>query len=200
MHAHSCFLLYILHITSYWATVAGYTVCYRNQTKHLAECIRRVVINQIVGTPLLLPLLLWYTPTPPPVTYSYTATAMCLLCSVLLTDVLFWHLHYAMHRFSWLYVLHNSHHAKWNHPVAASALHAGLFEHVLVNSTSPVIAAMLSGATESFMMVWIVAISVNVVVSHAQIDGQHVLHHKRRDCNFGVGFMLMDRLYGTFRC
>lgn len=202
MHTQSCAVLYLLHVLSYWLAVLVCSLIYRNQLRHISKCVRRVATNQLFGTPLLMPLLLWYQPPPHPATTtlsSWPEVVTCLLSCVLLTDLFFWHFHYAMHRFDALYSLHRAHHGLWNHPVAASALYAGLFEHVVVNSLPPVLAAVLSNATAPFMGAWIVAISVNVVVSHAQPEGQHALHHERHDCNFGVGFMLTDRLYGTFR-
>ena len=48
--------------------------------------------------------------------------------------------------------------------------------------------------------IWVIISSINVVVAHSAIPNcQHTLHHRYKTCNYGVGLMLMDKIFKTLK-
>lgn len=180
-----------IHLSAYWGSVL--CVCKKHET--CFSCVRKVLWNQLVVTPLTLgPLLLVACPTfvDTPVWMGVLQVPLC----VCVTDLLFYHLHRLMHC-PFLYPFHKEHHV-WRTPIAASALYAGAFEHVVLNASPPLLAAVLLRCHPFIMCLWVGLATCNTVLAHSN-SGQHSCHHKHSKCNFGVGLMLCDRLYGTYR-
>ena len=49
--------------------------------------------------------------------------------------------------------------------------------------------------------IWTIIASVNVVIAHSCTweKDPHIVHHKYKKYNYGVGLLLMDRILGTYK-
>lgn len=186
--------IFAIHLSAYWGSVVWTGYVYENQFRSFDKCVRKVLYNQLVWTPLTIgPLLLLACPTfvDMPVWMGVVQLPLC----VCVTDIIFYHLHRMMHWPS-LYPYHKEHHA-WRTPIGASALYADAFEHIVVNVLPPLLAGVLLRCHPWVMCLWVGVASANTVVAHAK-PGQHADHHEKFKGNYGVGLMLCDRLYGTY--
>ena len=183
-------VIYVLHLVGYWLPVAAYYL--QDPRRWSLECALTVLRNHVLYTPFLLPLLV-YSPS------SHLRTLHIVWqipLGILLTDVMFYPLHRLLH-LPRLYRYHAAHHT-WEVPIPASALYADAFEHCFVNMLPPVLAILITRMNIWVAGIWALIGSINTVVAHAQ-EGQHTDHHRYRNCNYGVGLMLMDRVFNTYR-
>ena len=188
---HFLIIAYIVHIVSYWATVA--MSVYRDSSQWDTNCALRVWSNQTVFT---LPFVaigtfVWHSYAHLNVWHAPWQIPGC----VLLTDILFYYPHRAMHS-KWLYPLHKHHHM-WTRNIGMAALYAHPLEHIFVNVAPPFLAGVLLRCHPVVLAMWVAIASMNTVFAHAK-DGQHADHHRHWTKNFGVGLMLCDRFHGTF--
>ncbi len=183
-------VIYMLHLIGYWLPVVMYYL--RDQKRWSFKCATKVLLNQVLYTPMLMPLLI-YSPTSQLRSINWIWQ---LPLGALLTDFMFYPLHRLLHHPK-LYRYHAAHHT-WENPIPVSALYADSFEHCVVNMLPPVLAMLFTGMNISVAGIWALLGSMNTVMAHAQ-EGQHTDHHRYRNCNYGVGLMLMDRLFNTYR-
>ena len=189
MDLNSLLLIFAAHLLFYWAT--AFAVDLRNTwTFILSAQARAVVVNQMVCTPLVawIPMLA-SEPLP------WWHAVWQLPAAVMVTDVVFYVVHRAFHRRSLYMKFHCVHHT-YNTPIGAAALLAHPVEHILANSLPPLLAGTVTRMDVHAFLFWIVIGTINTVHSHA-VPNQHTVHHEKRNKNFGVGLMLMDRLFGT---
>ncbi|MBD52810.1 MAG: hypothetical protein CL450_05890 [Acidimicrobiaceae bacterium] len=188
---HFIWSVYAAHMLGYWVTVLGTIAWDVEQCNFL--CAKKVMTNMTAWTIPAVALFAWLVPD-----YSHLSLAHGLWqlpgC-VLLTDVLFYYPHRALHSFRSLYALHKAHH-RWRRTMGMAALYADPFEHLVVNTTPPLAAALLLHAHPWVVAAWACIASANTVIAHAK-EGQHIDHHFHHNKNFGVGLMLCDRLHGT---
>jgi sterol desaturase/sphingolipid hydroxylase (fatty acid hydroxylase superfamily) len=119
-----------------------------------------------------------------------------------LTDGFFYFTHRFFHQIPYLYRRVHSAHHKWVHPVAVSALDAHPLEHLIGNVVPFLAPVLIVHMNFQGWLLYSHFVTCNTVVSHSgyKIFGtDHDIHHKRRTVNFGVGFYLFDRLYGTYK-
>lgn len=194
------FQLFIYSFLAYWFTVLCYMFPWgkRNTNEIPDDCTRVCTVvlkNQCLYTGVYVLPFLYY----PQETYSVAHGLWQLPSIIVLTDVLFFIAHYTMHT-KWLYKRVHSTHHEYHVPIAAGALYAHPVEHIFVNLFSVVTPIFLVKVHPTIAVWWTILASMNTVVSHstAQKDDTHGLHHRYRNCNYGVGFMLLDRLFGTY--
>lgn len=189
---HFIWLVYMAHMIGYWATVLGTIAWDRDQCD--AHCANKVMTSMTAYTIPATALFAWLVPE-----YGHHLSLVHgiwqLPACVVLTDVLFYYPHRMLHTFQCLYPLHKAHH-KWHRTMGMAALYADPFEHLVVNTTPPLAAALLLRAHPWVVAAWAFIASANTVIAHAK-EGQHIDHHFHRNKNFGVGLMLCDRLHGT---
>ena len=183
-------IIYVLHLVGYWLPVVIYYL--RDPKRWSLNCAFKVLQNHILYTPLLLPFII-YSPTSQ---LNSVHMIWQLPLGVLLTDFMFYPLHRLLHHPK-LYRYHAAHHT-WEVPIPVSALYADSFEHCVVNMLPPILAMLFTRMNIWTACIWALLGSINTVVAHAQ-EGQHTDHHRYRNCNYGVGLMLMDRIFNTYR-
>jgi sterol desaturase/sphingolipid hydroxylase (fatty acid hydroxylase superfamily) len=188
----------MVHVTAYWIT-AYPTLKAHCETPHNRATVCPTVIsvlqNQFVWTPLVAVPLLYLFPPAPFLSHSFATSVMQFVGCVVLTDIFFYLLHRLFHC-RYLYRFH-AHHHTWHSPEGFAAFDAHPAEHVFIN-VLPVLAATIVTQCDWYMLcVWIVFVSVSSVEAHT-VDGNHTVHHRRRNVNYGVGLMLMDRVLGTW--
>lgn len=119
---------------------------------------------------------------------------------VLLADAIFYLTHRTFHS-KYLYYFHKQHHV-WNKPISVSTFDAHPIEHLCVNMSSVLLPLYVIPITLPQQALWITFATLNAIKSHLYDYDEkklHVLHHIYRNVNYGTGFFLMDRVFGTFR-
>lgn len=188
---HFIWPVYAAHLFGYWLTVLG-TIAL-DLTQWNRNCAKKVMTNMTVYT---IPAALLLSCMMPEYNHLSLIHGIWQLPGcVLLTDVLFYYPHRALHTIRCLYPLHKAHH-KWRRTMGMAALYADPFEHLVVNTAPPLAAALLLRSHPWVVAVWAGIASANTVIAHAK-EGQHIDHHFHHNKNFGVGLMLCDRLHGT---
>lgn len=189
------YYLFFTHIASYWCTVFLYTYLLKQWKDETFKVATNVIINQFLVTPLY-----WFPYQFYPDTFSYHHGVWQLPAIILLTDVIFYIMHRIFHWQKILYTRIHERHHKYDPPVASAALYAHPVEHLFINLGSTVLPMFLVRCSFEVAIVWTLIASINVVVAHTTLHGgQHALHHKYKTCNFGVGPMLMDKIFKTYR-
>ena len=123
--------------------------------------------------------------------------------TVLLIDAVFYHIHRVLHASSYLYSTFHAHHHRWRESITAVAtFDAHILEHFVLNIL-PILAVIKGVNVNTIGAATLITFAtLNSVLAHSgylTTQGSHVLHHKHNTVNFGVGFMLFDRLYGTYK-
>ena len=178
------FLIFFVHLATYWGSVLVY------DRRGSWACAKQVLINQCLITPWVawIPLLhakeldtlhmFWQIPV-----------------AVEIVDVLFYTIHRFFHT-PYMYRRYHVVHHTYEEPFAMAALYAHHVEHLLANAIPPLIAGVLTRMNTFVYLVWIAIGTINTIVSHSK-ENQHTTHHRRRNRNFGVGLLLLDRAFGT---
>ncbi len=192
------FWLFALHLIVYWSSVLGFTIYYGEQKEwkkaKVLNAAKRVLVNQLVYTPLYFIPFTYYYPKP----LHYLHGLWQIPCIVVLTDIIFYTTHRAFHHPLLYKHVHSWHHDVYP-PIAATALYAHPLEHVLVNLLSTLAPLFIVHASMPVVALWTTFTSFNVVSSHSETDGLHTAHHTHRQCNYGVGFYWMDDLFRTLK-
>ena len=189
---HFIWSAYLVHLLFYWASSLA-VLLFVDPSQWDWACAKRVLLNQTAYTiPLVFAASLrWeYSSYLGPWNFWWQLPGC-----VLLTDVLFYYPHRAMHS-KWLYPIHKTHHV-WKKSMGMAALYAHPFEHVFVNVAPPFLASVLLKCHPAVLCAWVAVASANTVFAHAMEESQHNDHHRHWTKNFGVGLMLCDRLHGT---
>ncbi len=194
MNSMSLIYLYAAHMIGYWGSVAVCTRLYpRNVTVFALWCALEVIKNQVLFTPLIAGPLFYMWPE----SLDFRQNAIWQFpVMFVMSDVIFYHFHRLFH-LPGMFQYHKKHHV-WSRPLGMLALYADAAEHCIVNTVPPLLAAMLVKADFGCLLIWISLISVHTVISHSS-EGEHYLHHRDRKVNFGTGFKICDRLYGTYK-
>lgn len=119
---------------------------------------------------------------------------------ILISDFLFYWLHYLMHC-RWLYkYIHKIHH-EWKAPVACRALYAHPVEHIFGNVFPFYAPIYLLGLSWGTLLLWTIVTSINTTFVHSGYsfyllgNDKHDLHHQKFNVNYGV--MVWDNFFGT---
>jgi len=125
-------------------------------------------------------------------------TGFCLL----VTELIFYHVHRVFHENKRLYAkIHKVHHT-WPAPVALVATYAHPIEHVGCNLLSILTGPLLCGAHPAVILSYTLIFAVGAHAHHcgywSDDMGMHDLHHEAFNVNYGNAHIL-DYLYGTYR-
>jgi len=121
--------------------------------------------------------------------------------TMLFTEFLFYYTHILFHSY-YFWQFHQIHHTSTG-PYALCTFHCHPLEMALVNVFPILISAVLAGLNFQTMRLWhMVALSNTIVVAHGGYKcfspNPHDLHHKYRNCNYGI-FGFLDNIHGTYR-
>lgn len=189
------YYLFFTHVICYWSTVLFYTYRFNQWQEESWYVVKNVLVNQFVVTPLYWFLFLYY----PESIASYHGLWQ-IPAMVILTDVIFYVCHRIFHWNKTLYSYVHEQHHRYDPPIACAGLYSHPLEHLCINLTSTVLPMFIVRANLTVALLWTIVTSINVVVAHSGIHGgAHTKHHKYQTCNYGVGVLLMDRVFNTFR-
>jgi len=180
--------MFLVHFACYWGMVFLY-----DETP-LSIASLNSLKNQVLCT---LPLS-FVVPTS--VDTHWTQWFWGPFLCIVLSDVYFFCSHILLHKFMWNH--HKTHHSGKVH--VAKSLDADLLEHLICNLGSFVFPFLFFTPGDAFVNFWSVASTINTCISHVGHPilgdcGIHLLHHKHLKWNYGTGFYMMDRLFGTYR-
>ena len=119
-----------------------------------------------------------------------------LMTWIVIADLVFTVSHRLLHT-KWLYWLHKQHHAN-NPSYSTSTFDAHVVEYLFGNVATGLVPMLCVPGSHMTQLIWILSANVNTVSGH-HLEGPHLLHHKLLNCNYGQGFYVWDRLFGTYR-
>ncbi len=188
-------LLYI-HIFSYWSAVYYYMYKYDQWSLNSTKIMKSVFWNQVLYSPLYIIPYQYY-----PVPLSTYNVVWQLPLIVILTDVIFYICHRYFHFDKRLYNKYHYRHHEYDPPIAGAALYAHPMEHIFINLLSTVAPMFIVRSNLIVSSIWTIIASVNVVIAHSCTwpKDPHIVHHKYKKYNYGVGLLLMDRILGTYK-
>ena len=131
---------------------------------------------------------------------SYIKSILNIPLYIVLVDCLFYFIHKILHKVPCLYKYHKQHHST-KLVVAPNGLDADIYEHIFLNIGSIFIPYIILGFSNSFMVIYVCYASFSAASSHSGYKHsiRHNLHHQYTNVNYGTGFYIMDRLFGTFK-
>lgn len=209
------FLLFLaVHCLVYWCACALFSIDYRvlcrgqlqfplsNMYPSKLRAARRTIALQTV---LMFPI----SATCDYLNFSITSTLSSghltwqMPLMIILIDAIFYHIHRVLHASSFLYTSYHAYHHRWRESITSIAtFDAHVVEHFVLNIL-PILAVIKCVNVNTFGATALIAFATfNSVLAHSgyiSTQGSHALHHKQNTINFGVGFMLFDRLYGTYQ-
>merc|ERR1711988_44920 len=122
--------------------------------------------------------------------------------SLLVSEVIFYHIHRLFHEDKRLYAkIHKIHHT-WKAPVAIMGTYAHPLEHIFCNLATILMGPLLCSAHPLMMLSYLLLFAVGAFAHHSGYWsddlGIHDLHHEIFNVNYGNAHIL-DYLYGTYR-
>lgn len=125
--------------------------------------------------------------------------AIWFFYSYIVEDLLSYCLHRFFHIEPFYRWIHKKHH-KFTNPNAFFAIYAHPLEHIIVN-LGPALLPQVLVANYYYTIFWMVSVSVNTTLTHSGYGNYaviHDLHHERFNVNFAFGYMILDRVFGTY--
>jgi len=121
---------------------------------------------------------------------------------LLVTELIFYHVHRLFHENKWLYAkIHKVHHT-WTAPVALVSTYAHPIEHLGCNLLSIFVGPLLCGAHPAVILTYTLIFAVGANAHHcgywSDDMGMHDMHHEAFKVNYGNAHIL-DYIYGTYR-
>jgi sterol desaturase/sphingolipid hydroxylase (fatty acid hydroxylase superfamily) len=171
--------------------------------EELKQPIVSSIKNQILYTlPLTITFNNYY-----PIVYDNVLTSIVYYpVLIVLSDVYFYVSHIPLHS-RYLYNIHKHHHK--GTLCVSKSLDANGFEHVFGNLGSFMCGILLLWYLNIILnyyviVSWVASVTVNTCISHSNNkcildNGSHFNHHKNRNCNYGFGFYIMDRIMNTYK-
>ena len=159
--------------------------------KHYEKMIPQVSLNLVLGT-ITLHIFEYvkYNPN------DYTFLINFLLW-FLLSDLFFYTIHRLLHR-KQLYFLHEQHH-EYVYTFGVGAIYSSCPEFIFGNMLVLIVPAYIL-KIPYFFNCFIIVYSTfyTTFISHGGYisSNNHLKHHRKRTCNFGLGFM--DKLFNTY--
>jgi sterol desaturase/sphingolipid hydroxylase (fatty acid hydroxylase superfamily) len=162
-----------------------------------------MVGNQVTITLPTIYIALKYYPM---VNNGIIGSIACLPLLVITGDIYFYTLHRLMHtRYLWPY--HKLHHSDL--VSVSKSLDGGVLEHLLCNLGSFIIGfyilLQLNVIINMYVAcAWTMVATINTCGSHSSDIGPydlgvHKKHHELLKYNYGTGFYIMDRLFGSYK-
>lgn len=196
-------MLMWVHLLFYWGTVRV-VMATRVAPYSKGSCTRpaRVLFNQLVVLPTMLTGVVPLFATTPLVIHS----SIHVIAALLVYDPLFYCTHRAMHALAMK--VHTEHHAP---PLrCGNALLMHPLDAVVSGFGPLLLAVLLCRCTFGAALVVAAVGSIGTVLGHAprlrwsetivaEQEHNHAVHHHHPSKNFGDGFFLLDRFFGTYQ-
>lgn len=220
-----------LYLTVFWTLGVGYMLLdryqwpaflyrYRLQTPPpgavnpktgsppLASAVRVVLLNQFLGTLPVLVLVFWITQRRGHAFAAKVPDAWELLrdltLMVLIEEVLFYGVHFALHQRPFFARFHHVHH-RFRQSIGIATHYVHPVEHFLGNLLPIFAAVLLTNAHVVTTFVWVTLAVTNAIHTHSDYNfpwmsyaADHDWHHYRARGNYGT-IGLLDRIFGTDR-
>lgn len=119
-----------------------------------------------------------------------------LIMWIILADVIFTLTHVLLHT-KYFYWLHKQHHTN-NPTFSTSTFDSHIVEYLLGNVSTGLIPMLLVPGSDNTKIIWLICANVNTIAGH-HMDGPHMVHHKLLNYNYGQGFYIWDRIFGTYK-
>ncbi len=119
-----------------------------------------------------------------------------LLAWVIIADLIFTCTHRLLH---WrvLYWIHKQRHT--NHPsYSTSTFDSHIIEYLFGNVATGLVPMLLIPGSNMTQVLWMFAANINTVSGH-HMEGPHMVHHKTLKYNYGQGFYLWDKMFGSYK-
>ena len=195
------YYVFLVHFICYWTMVMIYDKDVPKKDHNTA--IISSLKNQLCITyPSTYMFFIYYPISYNNVLYSTLSIPFLAGCS----DVYFYITHRPLHT-KWLYKYHKHHHT--GQVCVAKSLDADAIEHLFGNLGSFISGVMFLWYFGFILNIyilttWVGIVTANTCISHSNnkclMDtGAHLDHHKYRQCNYGFGMYLMDRMLGTYK-
>lgn len=193
--------LFLTHFFCYWIMVLLYDTDIPSKDLDLA--IYSSLKNQVFYT---LPIFVLFSYNYPIVYSNFTYSTLYMPFLVVTSDVYFYITHIPLHS-RYLYKIHKHHHI--NTVCVAKSLDANGFEHIVGNMGTFFFGILslwyFNIILNMYIIVsWIGLVTIINCASHSNnkcfLDNSlHNNHHKYRNCNYGFGIYLMDRIMNTYK-
>ena len=192
-------ILFLIHIISYWGTSIYYDNLLLNYPV-IYNSIKDSIRNQICVS---LPSLYMFCHIYPIEYNNFIVSIACIPILILYADIYFYTVHRICHKKIWN--IHKYHHQGKN--FAVKALDAHFLEHLFINIVSISIGILFLYHMNIIINIyvlygWMLLTTINACLTHTEDynkNGDHLVHHKYLTVNYGVGFYIMDRMFGTYR-
>jgi len=194
-------IFFLIHFICYWCMVFIYDKNIKKTVFY--NSILLSLKNQLLYTfPSMYILFNYY-----PISYdNFLFSFLYIPLLVITGDIYFYISHFPLHS-RLLFKYHKTHHTGTTH--VAKSLDADLIEHIFGNLGSFLCGILILKYFNHIINIyvlglWIGIITINVCTSHINGEsslnnGLHKIHHKKLNCNYGNGFYIMDKIFGTYK-
>jgi len=126
---------------------------------------------------------------------GFVTVAYQLGIARILSDVLFYGIHYTLHLNPIYIAIHKLHH-QITVPVGISAIYMTISDLYIGNITPLYLPLILIKACPLTIKIWMVGSTLSAVFAHSGMIKDHDLHHSLVNVNYGTS-LFMDKLFGT---
>jgi len=194
-------IIFSIHFICYWGMVFIYDKNIKEKVFYNSVLLS--LKNQLLYTlPTIYILFKYY-----PISYdNFLFSFLYIPILVITGDIYFYISHFPLHT-KVLFKYHKTHHTGTTH--VAKSLDADFMEHVFGNLGSFICGILILKYFNHVINIyilglWIGIITINVCTSHINgksslNNGLHKIHHNKLNCNYGNGFYIMDKIFGTYK-
>jgi sterol desaturase/sphingolipid hydroxylase (fatty acid hydroxylase superfamily) len=208
------YVLYLLFLLSYSiASFSGFVVDMKfDPTRHIQETHRskmRVCGDYFKALPLVsfnvfvtIPLsILIFQPLQSTMQPFNFYQLLHIPAYVIISDFVFYVIHRLLHT-SKLYKIHKIHH-RFTRPMALASIYSHPLEIFFGNIVPLFVPIVIFNSSFPILYAWTFLITFETTYSaHSGIKNRggegHDLHHKLFNFNYGSGFLIFDKLFGTY--
>jgi methylsterol monooxygenase len=162
---------------------------------NLIDVVNQVLFNQIFVT---FPIIYLFINLFPEGSLFELSNIYKIPITLLSIEFLFYYSHVILHFYFPKY--HSIHH-EWTQPCVISTLYCHPIEQVISNILPLILSGLISGLNINTMRAWhVLALSNTLISAHGGykfFGNFHDLHHKYKNCNYGI-FGMLDKFHKTY--